>query len=192
MKEHLRPLYLRLQGYLNQLSKFENKSNQIESSGIWTGYHNTLAELSAITEETYDDFKLTIERGTRGLTNNPNYYQYVKLDNFLFQLAGLIGAIYGKYFFEERNPLDGAPSTIINTTQSQNQSVKIEIAVEITELITSKLSEYKEGTPERTFLEQVRDGLKSGKGVVELINLILSTGTKLGLTTSAILQLLSK
>ena len=127
--------------------------------------------------------------------NGPNSLkpgQFVKVNNFKIQASGLISRIYGKYFADEKNPLDGSPSTIINTTQTQNQSIKVEIAVEMTELISQKILEHKEGSTERTFLEQIRDGLKTGKNIVELINLILSTGSQLGLTTAAILQLLSK
>jgi hypothetical protein len=192
MKENIRPIYSQLQGYLKQLPKVDKHNRFIKSSSAWEGYHKTLDRLSEITGEKYDDFKLEVETGHIGIGDNAKVYNYVKLDIFSFQLGGLISNLHGKYFSEERNPLDGTPSTIINTTQNQTQTVKIEIAIEMNELITSKMSEYKKGTKERKFLEQVKDGLKSGKSVVELINLILSTGEKLGLAIPAILHLLSK
>jgi hypothetical protein len=191
MKENIRPSYSQLQGYLNQLSQVKITNNSVKSSGMWESYHNTLGRLTEITHEEYNDFKLEIKTARMGL-NDDYKYNYVELDNFLFQLGGLITLLYGEYFFEERNPLDGTPSTVINTTQNQSQSLKFEIIVEMTELITKQLENYKKDTPERNFLEKVKDGLKDGKGITELINLILKTGTSLGLTAATILQLLSR
>lgn len=188
MKEKIRPVYLELQGYLNQLSQLGDKSS-IRTRATWDNYHSAISELNSIAGCNYDKFKLLIDVSPGNFGQS---YNYVDLTNFKFQLGGLIMKLYGKYFFEERNPLDGTPSTVINTTQNQSQSVQLEIVFEMTELITQKLDKYNKDTPERNFLEQVKEGVKAGKSITELINFILTTGTNLGLTAATILQLLSK
>jgi len=190
MQEKIRPIYLQLQGYLNQLPKSEDKYADVETKQTWEGYHRVIDNLSEILGENLDDFKLEIKSG--GGDSFQSRYNYVNLNNFRFQLGGLISRLYGQYFSDERNPLDGSPSTVINTTQNQSQTVQLEIAIEMTELITKKLLNYKDGTKERTFLEQVKDGLRGGKNVVELIDLILKTGAALGLTAVNMISLLSK
>lgn len=197
MKEEIRPLYLELQGYLKQLSK--NVNNIIKTEETWNNYHSVIDELNSLTGEDYNKFKLKINYINSNSFGNP--YNYVNSDNFRFQLGGLIQKIYGSYFQDEKNPTDDStspqniqPANVINNvqSQSQSQSIKLEIAVEITEIIARKISDYEEGSKERTFLEQIKDGLKEGKNVVELVNLILSTGINIGLTMPVILQLLSK
>lgn len=117
---------------------------------------------------------------------------YIEMSSYKLALGGLISKLHADYFSDETDPFNAMSDTIINTTQNQNQSIKIEIAIEMTEFITNKMGQYKEGSVERSFLERAKQGMKEGKGLIELINLILKTGSKLGLTASAMSQLLLK
>lgn len=189
MKEKIKPIYLQLQGYLTNLPEVGNDYEVIKNKQTWEVYHETIDELSEITGESYDNFKLKIEINDNNFNKK---YGCVNLNNFRFQLGGLILRLYGKYFSDEKNPLDVSSSPITNISQNQNQLVNIEIAIEMTELITKKLLEHGEGTVERNFLEKVKEGLRSGRNIVELINLILVTGANLGLSIDNILKILSK
>ena len=189
MEKKIRPIYLQLQGYLKQLPPVNGDYSTIETKETWGGYHATLKELGEITGDSYDNFKLEVKRG--GGDGPTSGYQYINLNNFRFQLGGLISKIYGQYFLNEKNPLDGSPSTVISSVQNQSQSLEIQIVLEMTELITRKLFEYQDEGPEKSFLEKIKEGLKSGKSVTELINLILLTGKDLGLTIANMLSLLS-
>ncbi len=188
MKEEIRPLYSELQGCLKSLSHLSENS-VIKTAQDWDNFNKTIDELIELTGEDYTRFKL---KPSIPAQNAFGQAAFIKVNNFKIQASNLISRIYGKYFADEKNPLDGSPSTIINATQHQNQSVQIEIIMEVTELISRKIEQHDEGTPERTFLEQVKEGLKTSKGIVQLIDLILSTASKLGLTTATILQLLSR
>ena len=55
------------------------------------------------------------------------------------------------------------PLMQINVAQEQSQSLQVEIVYEITTRICDVLPKYEPGAPERTFLEKVKDSLKTVK-----------------------------
>ncbi len=114
---------------------------------------------------------------------------YVSLTEFRFKLGGVISKLYAEFFSDERNPLDGSPTTLINNSQNQSQNIQIEIAIEISELISNKIDNLEKGSKERNFLEQVKEGLKQGKGAVDLVNLILTAASKFGLAIAEVTEL---
>lgn len=187
MKEKIRPIYLEFQGFLKELPRLETSASIIRESGVWNSYHKEISELNSITGGNYDNAKLDIKNTQDGFSDP----YYVSLAEFRFKLGGIISRLYAEFFSDERNPLDGSPTTLINNSQSQNQSFQIEIALEISDLISGKIHNLEEGSKERNFLEQVKEGLKNGKGVVDLVNLILSTANKLGLATAEVIKLFS-
>ena len=96
MKEKIRPLYLELQGYLDQLTKAGVAL--IRTEGTWDNYHSAIDEINDITHDNYNKFKLKIKQ----LHNGDSY---VDSDNFRIQIGGLILKLYGKHFSDEKNPL---------------------------------------------------------------------------------------
>lgn len=140
--------------------------------------------MSELGNKGYEKFRINPKSGQFGLC--------IDLSSYRGSLGGLIAKLHADYFSNELAPFSTMPNTVITTTQNQNQSVKIEIAVEMTELITDKIKQYKEGSIERRFLDRIKQGVKEGKSIVDLVGLILRTGAELGLTVSAMAQLLTK
>jgi hypothetical protein len=187
MKNKIRPIYSQLQGYLSQAPKGDVPMFH-DDDAISNQYNQTIDELNEITSKDYGRFKVK---------SNPDNYgdvrsSYIVPLSYRTNISGLISRLHGEYFSDEPPPFSGMPSTVINTTQNQNLSVQIEIVMEIVELIADKIKQYEEGSKERTFLEQVKEGVKKSKGAIDLINLILSTATSLGLATDAVLKIFSK
>lgn len=186
MDKKIRFIYLELQGFLKELPALNSdKSAIIRDSGVWESYHQKISDLNALTGNDYNNSKVCIKNTQDGFRDP----YYISLTELRFKLAGIISRLYAEFFSDERNPLDGSPTTLINNSQNQNQSLQIEIALEISDLISNKIDKFEDGSKEKTFLEQVKNSLKSGKGVVDLISSILKTGSQIGLTTAEILKL---
>lgn len=180
-KAKIRSIYAELQGYLHEAPE---PGSITRNDFFWNQFNKAIDELSELGNKGYEKFRINPKTGQFG--------SYIDLSSYRGSLGGLIAKLHADYFLEESAPFGTLPSTIITTTQNQNQSVKIEIAVEMTELITNKIKQYEEGSAERSFLERIRQGVKEGKGLIELVNLILKTGAEFGLTISTMAQLLSR
>lgn len=187
MKEKIRPIYSEFQGFLKELPGESGAYSAIRQEGIWSSYHESIKDLNGITGKNYDKFKVDIKVAGAGFSTP----HYISLVEFKIKLGGLISRLYAEFFSNEKNPLDGSPSTMINNSQSQNQNLQVEIALEISDLISNKINNLEKGSKERSFLEQVKEGLKSGKGAVDLVNLILTTASKSGLAIDEIMKLFS-
>jgi len=163
----------------------------IDAGGLVDLYHQSIEELNQLTEHNFDKFKM-INSSTGGVSSPGKPFRSfgskVRVEEYNGKLSGIIGEMYGLYFYDETNPLDGSPSTIINQSQQQTQSVQVQILLEIQSLIDKKLNEITDET-EIGFLEKVKSSLVSIKSVSELINLILATGVYMGMTIDQISKL---
>lgn len=178
MKEQIRPLYSELQGYLSQAP--ENDGGSLHEESTWGQFHTTIDELNNISGKDYNKFKVQPQPMASGRGS------YVLVSQYRTKLSGLISRLYGEYFSDESAPFSGMPSTVI--TQNQHQSQNVQILLEIQSIIDQKLAETKDET-EKSFLQKIKTKLSSVKSVGELISLILSTGTALGLTLEQIYKL---
>ncbi len=183
LKEKIRPIYSELQGYLSQAPKAEKGYESVSEESIWEHYHSAIKELNDITEEDYDKFKVSPQRGQVGC--------FVRVVEYRACLGGLISRLHGQYFPDEPAPFSGMPSTIITQQQTQAQSTKVQILLDLQSTIDNQISKYEKGTPERTFLEKIKEGLSGIGDVNDLVRLLLRTGKKLGLTIDQILAFFS-
>ena len=107
---------------------------------------------------------------------------YLDFDNYRQKLGGIIARLHGEYFSDETPPFAEMPSTIITQSQSQNQSLQVQLLLEVNDLIHKKLSTVPEGSKEKTFLEKVKASLSSVKDISQLVTLLITTAHQVGMT----------
>ena len=113
----------------------------------------------------------------------------VPIADFRIKLMGVIGFVNQK-FFPEDMPFSGSPGTIINMSQTAVQQVHQELIVNLTEQTALKSQKFEKGSPEREFLDQLKESLKTIKSATDLVDSILNIGHKLGMAIPAILKIL--
>jgi len=177
-REKIRPAYAELQGILGQLP---NKG-YVENPAVWTRHNALIQELNDLTGRSYDGFRLASRESTM-LGNVVEYEEY------RMKLAGLVGRLHAEYFSDEPPPFVNMPSTMI--TQTQSQSVQVEVLLEINTWISDKLNQAKEGSPERKFLERVRGAVSKVRSVGQFVSLLLTTAKEFGLSIDQLKDLLS-
>jgi len=178
MKEEVRPLYNELQGYLSQAPSETSRETELFEESIWGQFHTTISELNTLTGKNYDKFRVKPLEGGRS--------QFVRVSEYRTKLGGLISRLYGEYFGDEPAPFSGMPSTIV--TQYQHQSQNVQILLEIQGSI-DKILPMVESQTERSFLQKIKGSLSSVRNIRELLNLILTTGSSMGLTLEQISKL---
>lgn len=179
MKEKIRPIYFELQGCLSQAPKGEN---WFFANAVWEHYNAVIDELSNVSGDDYSNYKV----------NPKNYSGGPSVDvlDYRNKLGGLIARLHGKFFRDEPAPFSGMPNTIITQNQQQNQSLQVQILLEIQSKIDEKIPQFPENSKERGFLDKLKGSLSSVKNVTELILLLLKTGKDAGLSIDQILGIL--
>lgn len=188
-KEQIQPVYSELQGYLDQAP---NNSKVIPDEDIWNQYNATIDVLASVTKQDYGRWRL--EPLTYQLRNFKGVAvptSGIKETVYRQKLAGLIAWLHGEYFADEPAPFASMPSTIIHQNQTQNQSVHVEVLLELSNLINDKMNKVAEGTPEKKFLEKVRGTLSKVKSVSQFITLVMTTAKEMGITLEQLTGLFS-
>lgn len=188
-KAEIRPDYTTLQGYLSQLHKKEGV--------LGNAYDETASEyqkqlkfiidrLTALTGNDYSEFGVQMQS-----VRNPHSTarQVIEMEVYAFKMSGLILRLYGQFFYDERNPLDGTPSTVINSSQSQSQQVDIKLLLDVSSKIDEKLKQT-EVPAEKSFLSQMKEGLKTVSGYADLLKLATTTAHSAGLALDEALALI--
>jgi len=183
-KEKIRPIYSELQGYLSQAPNNEQYYT-LYSPKVWGLVNQGIDELISVSGEDYDRFKIVSKTGRQ------EGQECVELDTYRTSLGGLISRLHGKYFSDEPAPFSGMPSTVISQTQQQNQSVHVQMLLEVQSKIDQKLAESAEGTKERTFLQKVKNSLSSIKDVAGLITHLMNMAKECGLSVDDLKNLFS-
>lgn len=178
-KEKIRPIYSELQGYLSQAPKLEEV--YLNDLSLQSQYNETINELNEISSKDYNRFQIKEENICD---------RDIRVSTYRNKLGGLIARLYGEYFSEEQAPFSGMPSTIINQTQQQSQNFQVQMLLEMQSKIDEKISEFKEDTKEKSFLNKIKGSLSSIKNTTELLALILKSGKDFGLTVEQILNVL--
>ncbi|MEK7368459.1 MAG: hypothetical protein AABZ62_02240 [Planctomycetota bacterium] len=182
-KEKIRPIYSELQGYLSQAPKDPKVHEALIQASAWEHYHSAIEELNKITGKDYNRFRVSPFKAISGPA--------VGIVEYRSRLGGLISRLHGEYFSDEPAPFSGMPSTIITQQQAQTQSMNVKILLDLQSKIDSQISQYEEGTNERTYLEKIKAGLSNIGDVTELVRLLLRTGKDYGLTIDKILTFFS-
>jgi len=190
-KEKIRPIYLRLQGYLSQTPKAEANFSSFKEPEMWNQVNKAIEELNNILDKSYDDFK--IESKTRLSNKVPQ--SYVNVIMYRTKLGGLINQLHGEFFSNEQAPFSGVPSTVNiqnqQQTQQQSQEVRVQMILEFQSEIDEKIQKLPPGSNERTFLEKIKKSLSKVSNYTQLVQLLLTTGEQMDLTIKQILNLLS-
>ena len=113
---------------------------------------------------------------------------YIYLITYRQKLGGLISALHAEYFGNELAPFSGVPSTIITQSQQQNQSVHIQMLLEIQSKIDEKIPHYPEGSKERSFLQKLKRSLSSISNITQLLSQLLKMAKEFGLRIDDILK----
>ncbi|MBI2472734.1 MAG: hypothetical protein HYV59_16080 [Planctomycetes bacterium] len=168
-KEELRPLYSELQGYLAQAP---NSDKAICDESIWKQYNDSVKLISKISREDFNRFLiLNIEENVAGKFIRPILYRQ--------KLGGLISFLHGKYFNDEPTPFSAGPSTIIS--QQQNQSVHVQMLLEIQSKIDERIHSLPEGSKEKSFLQKFKNKLSSISNVTQFISQLIKMAKEFGL-----------
>ncbi len=188
-KAEVRPDYTTLQGYLSQIQKKEG-SLGLRFDEVASEYQTQLKKiidrLSAVTGNDYSEFEVPMHRAGG---NGMNVYQKIDMEVYAIKMSGLILRLYGQFFYEERNPLDGTPSTVINSNQSQSQQVDIKLLLDVSSKIDENLRRT-EDPAEKSFLTQMKEGLNTVSGYADLIKLATTTASGVGLALDKALALI--
>jgi hypothetical protein len=189
-KIELRPDYTTLQGYLSQIQKKQGNLG-VEYDEVAIEYQKQLKKiidrLTAVTGNEYSEFEVPLYG-----VNNPHSScrQKMEMDIYAFKMSGLILRLYGQFFYDERNPLDGTPSTVITSNQNQSQQVDVRLVLDVSNKIDEKLK-ITENEIEKSFLQKMKGGIENVKNYADLIKLVTSTATEVGLAVEKAFSLIT-
>lgn len=184
LKEQVRPIYSELIGYLESAPPHTKLYEHIPGHEMWEQVNNTIKELDKVTGNNYGRFSIIAsEARSRGLDN------YVYVAHYRQKLSGLIGTLHAEYFSGEQSPINNSSvaNTVITQTQQQNQSVHM--LLEIQSRLDEKMSDFSDGSQEKTFLQKLKESLSSVKNTTQLINHILKTAKDTGVSMEELLKI---
>jgi len=185
IQEELRPVYQELQGILSQTPQPSQPMQEaFTDSSTWTQVNGAITEVIKITGNAdYERMKIIPqERVGSG---------FVMIYTFRLKLGSIIDRLHAKYYAEEVRPFSGGPTQVIQQTQSQDQSteVRVSMLVEMQERITEKLRDDKITPDERSFLEQLKSSVKGAKSVIELIGMVITLASQMGIDLTSLSNL---
>lgn len=176
-KEAIRPIYSFFQGCLSQTPNKDERNRTTYSSDIWDMVNSKIEDLNKVTQRDFNLFKLKPK-----ISSSTSHSEYLEIETIRVKLGGMISELHGRYFSDEPAPFSGMPSTIINQTQQQNQSVTVQMLLDVQSKIDQNLSKFEEGTKQKKFLQKVRSSLSSIKDAVGLISLLTNIAKEFGLS----------
>lgn len=187
--EEIRPVYMQLQGLLSQipLPGPDGRYSTISDEGIWNQLNEAVDELSQISTKDYSRFKVKPKsESSNGYTHN-----YVNTVYLRTRIGSLVSRLYAEYFKGEPAPFGGTPSTVINASATATQNLSVQIVNEVKSLIETKTPSYEPGTVEKTFLDQLNEGMGKVTNTADLIKKIFAIGSDLGMTINQIASIFS-
>ena len=185
MNDEIRSIYGELLGYLQQMPEPESPFDEFKNERIWERVNEAIEELNKISVGNYEKFKIN------PLRNETRHYEYVNVREFRVALGGLINKLHSEYFSEEPGPFSGSPSTIITQQQTQEQSVLINIILEIQSKMDEKYYKSEISPEEKSYIEVIKSQLSSITSFVQLISLIIGTAKEVGLNLDQLMQIFS-
>lgn len=181
IKNKIRPLYSEFQGYLSQAPTASSSTDSISDETMWNQYNEALKLLSDATEKDYSRFNIEPK------SSRTSSGSYVRVNTYRQKISGLISNLYGEYFSDEIPPFSGMPSTVI--TQTQQQSVSIQIVLDIQSKIDEILPKVESGSKEESFLKKFKSILSSISNVNELVSKCMKLAHEFGLNVQDIISL---
>lgn len=170
IKNKIKPLYGELIGFMAQAPN----APYMRDSGLWNHFHGLIEQLSQLTGNNYERFKLTV--------HPDGHSPYVRGNEYRSSLNGLIMNLYSSYFSSENQPFSGSPQTVVSQNQTQNQEVSVTMIMEFQSFIDKQLYGNESlSSKEKSFLQKLKESLPSIKTTVELVSAILSLAKTFGL-----------
>lgn len=184
MKNKIRPVYSELQGHLSQTPLTANNDVFYESDGaICEQLNGCIKELNEVTGLNYDRYKIIPIGEEYG-------YRQIGVSTYRSTVGSLISRLHAEYFSDEPPPFSGSPSTIIQQTQNQQQSMTVSLLLEIQSKIDDRLHTAQD-EEEKTFLSKVKEYLPTVKNGVELIKLIADLANQTGISLDKLTKIFS-
>ncbi|RKY72091.1 MAG: hypothetical protein DRP97_01120 [Candidatus Latescibacterota bacterium] len=180
-KNEIRPLYSEFQGYLSQAPTTSKPNESIGDEALWLQYNGAVDLPSSETGRDYSRFKIDPIQG--------QYSTFIRIDTYRQKVGGLISRLHGEYFSDEIPPFSGMPSTVI--TQTQQQSVSVQILLDIQSKIDELLPNTEEGSKKQNFLKKFKSILSSVSNVNDLIGKCMKLANEFGLNVQDILSMWS-
>ena len=145
-------------------------------------FNNSLNRLNKLTDNQYLDFKLLPFRGSHS--------EYLSIDNYRTTLSGLIFKLHSDFFSQEQYPITKSESgqIIFNQNISQTQNISINL---FKEQIENKLKDYKEGTKERSFLNDLNNYLTTTNNLTDIFKKTIDLANKIGLSFESLSNIFS-
>lgn len=174
--QKVKVIYEQLLGLFHGLGTPTAKDGH-RSGGPLIQFRHSVEELSRITGEDLNHFLPETTDNTEGA-----WYAPVDLKA---QVSSLLSWVRASYLPDTDAPhyiQPSAATTSISQTVNQEVSVMQVVTLDIAELLTSKQADFEEGTPERTFIERVKSGLRGVKDTAALLALIMQTAQQCGLS----------
>ncbi|MFT5036613.1 MAG: hypothetical protein ACI9VM_000175 [Candidatus Azotimanducaceae bacterium] len=173
MKEQVKPLYEELKGIRSAIPD----ASLFDDRGVSEKYHSLLDKLRAeLPDLNTDEYKIRVKQSQRGPTiDTPDYKTKVE---------SLIGNIKGRFDFDSTEFNNGH-------TFIQNQTVSVELVLNLQEKVIELRDKYKVGTPERSFLEKLKSSLSSIKDGADIIKIVLSEAKTAGLSVEKLISIFS-
>ena len=175
--EKVKPIYGELIGYLSAAPDNTTFIRNEDANRKLKQFNEVVDELSKITGDDYSRFKLELHYDA----DEP----YIYTNDYRTQINGLIMRLHHTYFNDQIAPFSGSPTTQVNQTQVQSQSqFQIVMLLEISNLISQRLSDTNLEEKEKNFLQKLKEQLPNITTSVELISTILTIAKTLGLDPS--------
>ncbi len=185
-KRKLKAIYSELRGYLAQAPEVEGGIYDLYEEPVWKQYNETVNQLSEISGKDYSRF--CIEPSCSS-TSGRYYMNIIVYKN---NLGGLISRLREEYFSDEPDPLDEAPSTVIAQSQRQEQSVDIQMVIELADIINEKIGKYDEGSKEKGFLQKLKSLRTSISNTKQLLQTIFKLAKDCGLNMNEAFEIFAK
>lgn len=182
-KEMIRPLYAELRGYLFQAPEVKATYESISDKAVWNQFNNVVRMLGEITKKDYSRFIIEPERSSR-------VGDFVHIILYRQKLGGLLFSLHAEYFNDEVGPLDMGPATVISQNQQQQQTVNIQMILDMQSKIDENIDQYEEGSKEKGFLKKVKGSLSSVTNVIQLLSLLLKTAKDFGVSIQEMISII--
>lgn len=181
MKDKVRPIYRDLQGYLSQLPLSGQHNDVIRDPDLWNNYNSLVEELKTITSKDYNSFRVE--------PKYDDFSQKVFLVTLRTNLGRLISRLHAEFFDDEQTPFSSSPSTIINQSQSQEQSIDLKFYIDLGSKLDEKIKNVTD-EKEKGYLEKFKNLLPSLKSGMDILKTSIDLAKEFGLTPDQVSNLL--
>lgn len=176
MKESIKPYYEELKGMMENMPE----ENLFIDKGISEKYNKTLQKISdLIPEILFDEYSIQSEYVELQFQGGQ---QKIDRNQYRMKLGALIGQMRGRFDFDSQSSNGGH-------TFIQNQVVSVELVLNLQEKIIKLIDNYSEGTPERSFLEKVKESISTIKNGTDIIRIVLAEAQRAGISIDKLISI---